>query len=96
MTHISIDDVQKLAKLSAISLTDDAAKSLGSQLETILGYVELLEAVDTSGVEPTYQVTGLENVTREDKEIDYGLSRDDLLKNTPEHQDGQIKVGRVL
>ena len=96
MTHISIDDVQKLANLSGLSLTDDDAKNLGGQLETILGYVEQLEAVDTSGVEPTYQVTGLENVTREDNEIDYGLSREELLKNAPEHQDGQIKVGRVL
>lgn len=96
MTAISLDDVMKLASLSALHVSDEEAKKLQGELQNILKFVEQLNGVDTSGVEPTYQVTGLEDVWREDEIIDYGLSRDDLLSNTPTHQDGQIKVKRVL
>lgn len=96
MTVISIADVQKLAVLSALTLSDEEAKNLAGDLENILGFVEQLNEVDTSGVKPTYQVTGLENVTREDKVMDYGLNREDLLKSAPETKAGQIKVKRVL
>lgn len=96
MTTISLDDVKKLATLSALRVTDEEAKTLQAELQNILKFVEQLDSVDTNRVEPTYQVTGLENVWREDEIIDYGLSRDDLLKNAPNKQDGQIKVKRVL
>lgn len=96
MSSISIDDVKKLAKLSALTVTDDEAKSLQKELEEILSFVGQLSEVDTEGVEPTYQVTGLSNVWREDKIVDYGVSQEELLKNAPDTQDGQIKVKRVL
>lgn len=96
MSTITVDDVQKLAQLSAISISDDDAARLAAQLVDILGYVEQLGEVDTNGLQPTYQVTGLENVSRPDEIIDYGLSRDDLLANAPESEDGAIKVERVL
>jgi aspartyl/glutamyl-tRNA(Asn/Gln) amidotransferase C subunit len=51
---------------------------------------------DVSGLEPTYQVTGLKNVMREDKTIDYGYQTKDLLKNAPAVEDNQFKVKRVL
>ncbi len=96
MSSISIDDIKKLAQLSALTVKDDEAEALRLQLENILGFVEELNEVDTTGVEPTYQVTGLENVTREDEIIDYKLDRDALLKNAPDQQGGHIKVKRVL
>ena len=96
MTTISLDDVKKLAALSALRVTDEEVQTLQAELQNILKFVEQLDSVDTNGVEPTYQVTGLENVWREDEIIDYGLSRDDLLRNAPNKQDGQIKVKRVL
>jgi len=96
VTTISLDDVRKLASLSALQINDDEAAKLQTELQNILKFVEQLNAVDTTGVEPTYQVTGLENVWRDDEIIDYGLSREELLKNTPNTQDGQIKVKRVL
>lgn len=96
MTQIQRDDIQKLASLSALTVTGDESDALAAQLTTILEYVEQLNSVDTEGVEPTYQVTGLENVMREDVVIDYGLDRDALLANAPEQQDGQIRVRRVL
>ena len=96
MSSITIDDVKKLGVLSALTITDAEAEALVLQLGDILGFVEQLAEVDTTGVEPTYQVTGLENVMRDDEVIDYELSRDDLLKNAPDQQDGHIKVKRVL
>lgn len=96
MTTISLDDVKKLATLSALLLNDDEAERLRSELQNILVFVEQLNEVNTDGVAPTYQVTGLENVWREDEIIDYNLDREALLKNTPDQQDGQIKVKRVL
>ena len=96
MSTISIADVQKLAQLSALTITDDQATTMTDELNEILGYVEQLNEVDTEGVEPTYQVNGLENVTRPDEIVDMGVSQADLLKNAPQQQDGSIKVPRVL
>lgn len=96
MSAISVDDVKKLAKLSALTISDAEADSLRGQLEEILEFVGQLSEVDTDGVQPTYQVTGLSNVWRQDTVIDYGLDRDALLKNTPHTENGQIKVKRVL
>lgn len=95
-TIITLDDVKKLASLSALSLDVNEATQLQGELQNILAFVEQLNEVDTNGLEPTYQVTGLENVWREDEIIDYKLDREALLKNTPHKQDGQIKVKRVL
>jgi aspartyl-tRNA(Asn)/glutamyl-tRNA(Gln) amidotransferase subunit C len=96
MSSITIDDVKRLAQLSALYVSDEEAEALRRQLGDILGYVKQLDEVDTTGLEPTYQVTDLENVTREDEIIDYGVSRDDLLKNAPATENGQIKVRKVL
>lgn len=96
MTTIRLDDVRKLAALSALSLDNEEAERFVGELQHILAFVEQLNEVDTTGVEPTYQVTGLENVWRDDDVVDYKLDRDALLKNAPAHQDGQIKVKRVL
>ena len=96
MSTISIADVQKLAQLSALTITDDQAQTMTDELNEILGYVEQLNEVDTDGIEPTYQVNGLENITRPDEIKDMSVSQEDLLKNAPEQQDGSIKVPRVL
>ena len=96
MSTISVSDVKKLAKLSALHVSDDDVAKLQLELNHILAYVEQLNGVDTDGVEPTYQVNGLASVTREDTVIDYGVSNEDLLKNAPSAQNGQIKVPRVI
>jgi len=96
MTKISPSDVQKLAALSALTLTDDEVVSMQTDLTQILEYVEQLSEVDTASVEPTYQPHELETVVRSDEVIDYGVSQDELLKNAPEQTDGSIVVPRVL
>ena len=96
MSSITIDDVKRLAQLSALTVSDKEAESLRRQIGDILGYVEQLNEVDTTGLEPTYQVTELENVTRKDEIKDYGVTKEELLQNAPETEDGQIKVKKVL
>lgn len=96
MSHISIADVKKVAVLSALALSDDQLKKFQVQFQEIIDYVEQLNDVDVNGLEPTYQVTGLKNVTRPDVVIDYGVSQAELLKNAPATLDNSIKVRKVL
>jgi aspartyl-tRNA(Asn)/glutamyl-tRNA(Gln) amidotransferase subunit C len=96
MTTLTREDVLKLARLSRLSLTDDEVDEYLAELTAVLQYVEKLQAVDTDGLEPTTQVTGLTNVMREDTVADYGVSRDDLLNLAPQTQDGHIKVKRMI
>jgi aspartyl-tRNA(Asn)/glutamyl-tRNA(Gln) amidotransferase subunit C len=96
MSKLSRDDVLKLANLSRLSLTNDEIERFRDELSSILQYVQKLDSVDVSGLEPTYQVTGLKNIMREDKPVDYGYDTEDLLKNAPEVKDNHFKVKRVL
>lgn len=96
MTQISRDDVQHLAQLSSLQLSDDETEALQKDIQNILKYIEQLGSLDTSGVEPTYQVTGLSNIWREDKIIDYGVDRETLLALASDRTDDQVKVPKVL
>ncbi len=90
-------EVEHMAYLVRLGLTEEEKKKFSQQLSSILDYVEQLKEVDTSGVEPTAQVTGLENVMRADK-IESGdkETRDGLLANVPEKGDDLIKTKTVF
>lgn len=96
MTDITRDDVLHLAQLSNLQLADDEIDALRQNIDDILGYVAQLGELDTAGVEPTYQVTGLENVWRNDTVVTSDVTRSDLLALAPEQYDGQVKVPKVL
>jgi aspartyl-tRNA(Asn)/glutamyl-tRNA(Gln) amidotransferase subunit C len=96
MTQISRNDVQHLAQLSSLQLNDDEIDDLRTDISNILGYVEQLSELDTTGVEPTYQVTDLENIWRDDVVDDYGIGRESLLALAPASENNQIKVPKVL
>ena len=96
MTQISRDDVLRLAQLSSLQLDDNEIAALQKDIGSIVGYIAKLDELDTTGVEPTYQVTDLENVWREDDVIDYGISRDALLSLSKDQQGGAVKVPKVL
>lgn len=96
MSTITTNDVQNLAQLSNIQLSTQEASELTADIENILTYIDMLGELDTSGVEPTYQVNDLKNVFRED-EVDQGaVTRADLLAIAPESLDNQVKVPKVL
>ncbi|HMQ09065.1 MAG TPA: Asp-tRNA(Asn)/Glu-tRNA(Gln) amidotransferase subunit GatC [Candidatus Nanoperiomorbaceae bacterium] len=92
---VSKSDVAHLATLSSINLGDDELDALTADLENIITYIEQLQELDTTGVEPTYQLTGLANVWRED-EITPQLLREKLLALAPESLNNQVKVPKVL
>lgn len=96
MADLTKDDVLKLAMLSRLKLSDDEVAEFQKEINEILGYVHMLDGVDTAELKPTYQVTGLSNVSRDDVIINYGVSRDDLLKNLPARDEQHIKVKRML
>ncbi len=96
MTAISRDDVLHLAQLSSLQLSDDEIDSLQVDIGNILAYIEQLSELNTDGVEPTYQVTGLSNVWRDDVVVEETVSRDQLLALAPEQLAGAVKVPRVL
>lgn len=95
-TTISHDDVIHLAQLSNIQLSDDEVEALQSDLGGILDYVKQLSELDTEGVEPTYQVTDLENVMREDEVRDPQADKEALLHLAPKARKDQIEVPKVL
>ncbi|OGL35064.1 hypothetical protein A3F65_01845 [Candidatus Saccharibacteria bacterium RIFCSPHIGHO2_12_FULL_47_16b] len=96
MSKLTRDQVLKLAHLSRLKLSEEEIERFREELAEILDYVKQLENADTKGLEPTYQVTGLKNVTRADKPLDYQAKPDDLLKRAPDTLDKQFKVKRVI
>ncbi len=96
MKAITTDDVRHLAQLSNVQVSDGEIESLRGDLSNILDYINQLKDVDTTGVEPTYQVTGLENVTRDDDIDDGGVTPDQLLALAPEKSEHSVKVPQVL
>lgn len=96
MKSLSFDDVKKLADLAQLELSQAEAAALQTDLAKIIDYVDQLQAVDTTGVEPTYQVNYSGSVTRADQPIDYKVKPAVMLELAPDHQDGHIKVPRVI
>lgn len=92
---VSLEDVRHLAELSQIRLSKAELTSLAGDIDRIVGYIDQLDELDTAGVEPTFQLTGLENVWRTD-EVKPQLERQELLQLAPDSEDGQVKVPKVL
>ena len=88
-------DVSGVAKLANLPLTDEEKHKFEKQLEETATYVEELKKVDTKGIEPTSQVTGLENVTRND-EVKPSLTQEEALRNSKSTHNGFFKVKGIL
>lgn len=88
-------NIKHVAKLANLPIKETEIKNLESQLEETLKYIEHLNEVDTNHVEPTSQVTGLENVMREDIPTQ-SLSQEQALANTKNKRNGFFKVDAIL
>jgi aspartyl-tRNA(Asn)/glutamyl-tRNA(Gln) amidotransferase subunit C len=95
MSRISVDQVKHVAHLARLAVTEEEADKLTEQLDKIITFAELLNEVDTESVEPISHVLDIKNVMREDV-AKPGLSSEEVLKNAPDHQDGQIKVPAII
>lgn len=92
---LSVKEVEHIAKLARLRLSEAEKEKYSGQLSGILEYVEKLNAIDTANVEPTSQVTGLTNVMREDEIIESGISAE-LVDSAPENFDGYIKIPKIF
>lgn len=92
---ITRKDVEHVALLSRLEIAESDIEKFTGQLDAILEYVDVLEKVNTEGVEPTAHVLPLKNVMRPD-EVRASLSRDLALSNAPEQEDGYFKVPKIM
>jgi len=88
-------DVPHVAKLANLRLNEKETIKFEKQLSEILNYVDKLKEVDTTNIETTSQVTGLENILRKD-EVKPSLSQSEALSNTKSQHNGFFKVKAVL
>lgn len=88
-------EARHLAELASLNPGDEELRALSSDLNKIVNYFDEMNQLDTSDVEPTYQVTGLSNVWREDA-IEEHLGREALLDLAPAQRDNCIEVPQVL
>lgn len=95
MSRISIEEVKHVAHLARLAITEDEAVNFQKQLDAIITFSEQLSELDTENVEPTSHVLDIKNVLREDVSKE-GLPQELVLKNAPDHQDGQIKVPPII
>jgi aspartyl-tRNA(Asn)/glutamyl-tRNA(Gln) amidotransferase subunit C len=88
-------DIEKVAKLARLELSEEEKKTFGNQLEQILTYMEQLNRLDTPGVEPTSHAIPIQNVFRED-ETRPSFPREEVMDIAPEEEDGHFKVPRII
>ena len=93
--RVSRADVEHVATLSRLALTDDEIEQLIGELGAILDYAAELSALDTADVPPTAHPLPLVNVFRPDDPRP-GLDRDEVLAEAPAAEDGQFRVPRIL
>jgi aspartyl-tRNA(Asn)/glutamyl-tRNA(Gln) amidotransferase subunit C len=92
---ITKEQVMHIADLARLHVTDEEADKLTDELESIIKHMELLNELDTTDVEPTTHVLKLVNVMRDDEPVDI-ITREEALKNAPDHKDGQFRVPSIL
>ena len=94
---LSKAEIQHIAELARLDLTEEELAKYGSQLSDVLSYIDQLKEVDVTDVQPTAQVTGLENVWRADEAEDWNREElEEAFRQAPGFEDKQYKVKRVL
>jgi aspartyl-tRNA(Asn)/glutamyl-tRNA(Gln) amidotransferase subunit C len=89
------EEVKKISELCRIELTEQELEKFQRELSVILEYVSELQQVDTEGVEEIAQVTGLENVFRND-EVQQSEIKDAIIGNFPDRKDTFLKIKNIL
>ena len=92
---IGLKEIEYIANLSRIALTDEEKKTFKKQLTNILDYIKKLNELDTNTVEPMACATDLKNVFRKE-ELTPSLSRQKILNLSPSNVNGFFKVPKVI
>jgi aspartyl-tRNA(Asn)/glutamyl-tRNA(Gln) amidotransferase subunit C len=96
VTHeLTTDEVQHIAALTRLGLSDDEVDMMRGQLSRILRVFESLQQVDTEGVEPTGHTTEVRTVLRDDEAAE-SLQRESILENAPDSEAGYVRVRPIL
>ncbi len=91
---ISKEDTIHVAKLARLELTEEEVDKFSRQLGDILGYVEQMNEIDTTNVKPMAHPFDVVNVMRED-EVYYDNTKEELMQNAPDEEDGFFKVPKI-
>ncbi len=92
---VTRDDVRKIANLARLKFSPEEEEKLTGELNEILNYMDKLNELDTSGVEPLYHVIEMDTVFREDR-VKPSLSQEEALQNAPRKFGGFFTVPKVL
>lgn len=92
---INKKNVEHVAALARIEVSEKEKESLGRELSNILGYIDKLKELDTEGVEPMRGLHSKESIFRSDEAKDSGLQKD-ILANAPSREGNHIKVPKVI
>lgn len=92
---ISREDVEHVARLARLALSEAESERMREQLSGILAYIDTLRAIDTVAVEPTSHAVPLVNVMRDD-ETRPCLPQDVALAGAPDRTDGFFRVPRII
>jgi aspartyl-tRNA(Asn)/glutamyl-tRNA(Gln) amidotransferase subunit C len=93
--EITQKEVEQVAKLARLELSEDEKGTFARQLSAILSYMDQLKTLDTGGVEPTATVLPTDNVFRDDQ-VQPSLPQEQALANAPDQADGFFRVPRIL
>ena len=91
---ITIKDVEHVAKLARLELTEEEKELYTRQLGDVLKYVDQMNEVDTSNVKPMSHAIDFVNVMREDV-VNYDNTKEELLANAPEEENGFFRVPKI-
>ncbi len=92
---ITKSDVEYIANLARLKLTEKETEYFTGQLSNIIRYIDQLKVLDTTNIEPTAHVMPIQNVFREDV-VKPSLKVEDVLKNAPAKEDNLFKVPRII
>ena len=88
-------DVEHVARLARLALSDAEKVRMREQLSAILGYIDKLKGLDVDGVEPTSHAVPLVNVMRDD-EVEPSLPREEMMANAPDPAGDFFRVPRII
>lgn len=95
MAKLSLEEVETIAELAKLTLTNEEKTTFQEQLSAILDYAEMLQQVDTTGIPPTASAIPLSNIMRAD-EVTLSLSNEEALFNAPDTDETSFRVKAVL
>ncbi len=88
-------DIDRVAHLARLELTDEERATFGAQLETIVAYVDRIAGLDVEGLPATLHGHSVNNIFREDVPVE-GLETETAMKNAPERIEDEIRMPRVV